>query len=376
MNLRPASAEPEPVADPVNAAAVRLSPESAQAIHALHAAGDRLRTESDGWQLELRSDSAPVATHGEHMRLAHSLGEIVLSMQVERDVAMLGDAAWQDFDGEARTLAWTLAHEPLLAQLSGVLGQALLPKGFVGAEEAAARTCCWISFDHRRQTSSARHQGCLGLDQSSLRALLEAEGWEPDNGAVAARRARIRLPCELLASGPRLTLAALRGIVAGDVLVLGTRSSVHDALRLRVTVDAATRKHAAVWAARLAQGALTLTKAIATDEASMSEATQPTDQDQGNDASDATESAAQPGATNLDPVLSKLPMKLDIVLDTLTLTLAEIEQLAPGQVLPLPRPLEGAMVRLRVNGADYSEGELVAIGDTLGVRVLRPLQDE
>ena len=44
--------------------------------------------------------------------------------------------------------------------------------------------------------------------------------------------------------------------------------------------------------------------------------------------------------------------------------------LQPGYVFPLAGPLEGANVTIRANGQAVGQGEVVAVGDTLGVRLL------
>ena len=42
----------------------------------------------------------------------------------------------------------------------------------------------------------------------------------------------------------------------------------------------------------------------------------------------------------------------------------------PGYVFPVPAQLEGANVTIRANGEAVGQGELVSVGDTLGVRLL------
>ena len=52
------------------------------------------------------------------------------------------------------------------------------------------------------------------------------------------------------------------------------------------------------------------------------------------------------------------------------LRLSDIAGLQPGYVFALPAHLEGANVTIRANGRVAGQGELVAVGDTLGVRLL------
>ena len=68
--------------------------------------------------------------------------------------------------------------------------------------------------------------------------------------------------------------------------------------------------------------------------------------------------------------LDAVPVQLSFDLGELTLPLAELQQLVPGQSFNLGRPLAGA-VRVRANGALVGHGELVEIDGRLGVALTR-----
>lgn len=76
----------------------------------------------------------------------------------------------------------------------------------------------------------------------------------------------------------------------------------------------------------------------------------------------------------LDPPLDEaasfdaIPVRLSFDLGEISLTLAELRALQPGQAIQLGHPLASA-VRIRVNGALIGEGELVEIDGLLGVSV-------
>ena len=76
----------------------------------------------------------------------------------------------------------------------------------------------------------------------------------------------------------------------------------------------------------------------------------------------------------LDPPLDEaasfdaIPVRLSFDLGEISLTLAELRALQPGQTIQLGHPLASA-VRIRVNGALIGEGELVEIDGLLGVSV-------
>ncbi|WP_159910935.1 type III secretion system cytoplasmic ring protein SctQ [Pantoea sp. 18069] len=76
----------------------------------------------------------------------------------------------------------------------------------------------------------------------------------------------------------------------------------------------------------------------------------------------------------LDPPLSEaasfdaIPVRLSFDLGEISLTLAELRALQPGQAIRLGHPVANA-VRIRANGALIGEGELVEIDGLLGVSV-------
>jgi type III secretion protein Q len=85
--------------------------------------------------------------------------------------------------------------------------------------------------------------------------------------------------------------------------------------------------------------------------------------------------ATMPVADNaVDPAtfsaasLDDVPLRVSFDLGELTLTLAQLRAMQPGQVLELGHPLAGA-VRIRANGALVGDGELVEVDGQLGVSV-------
>ena len=71
-----------------------------------------------------------------------------------------------------------------------------------------------------------------------------------------------------------------------------------------------------------------------------------------------------------DGALDDLPVKLVFELGRVDLSLREIRQLAPGAVVALARPLEES-VDVVANGRRIGRGNLIQVGDSLGVRLAR-----
>ena len=69
------------------------------------------------------------------------------------------------------------------------------------------------------------------------------------------------------------------------------------------------------------------------------------------------------------PLLDELPVAVDIVAGRLSLALAELQAMRPGDLLPLAAPLDGAEVQLQLGGRTWARGMLVALGDHLAVQL-------
>ena len=67
--------------------------------------------------------------------------------------------------------------------------------------------------------------------------------------------------------------------------------------------------------------------------------------------------------------LARLPMEIRYEIDGPDLTVSEAAELTPGDVLVLPVPVDGAVVRLRCQGRTIARGEMVNVGGQLGVRI-------
>jgi len=80
--------------------------------------------------------------------------------------------------------------------------------------------------------------------------------------------------------------------------------------------------------------------------------------------------ASAPDAADFDD----LPVHLVFELGRLELSLGEVRRLAPGAVLPISRPLDDAL-DIVANGRRIGRGTIVRIGDSIGVRVTRLLDN-
>src|SRR5690606_25327788 len=64
------------------------------------------------------------------------------------------------------------------------------------------------------------------------------------------------------------------------------------------------------------------------------------------------------------------PVQLSFEIGRMEVSVGDMASLQPGYVFALPTQLQGSNVTIRANGRNAGRGEVVAVGDTLGVRLL------
>jgi type III secretion protein Q len=88
-----------------------------------------------------------------------------------------------------------------------------------------------------------------------------------------------------------------------------------------------------------------------------------------SDAADPRSAAAEREAGAAPIGELELPVQFEI--DTVALPLAQVSALRPGYVIELQAPVRDARIRLVTHGQTIGYGELVALGEHLGIRILR-----
>jgi type III secretion protein Q len=68
--------------------------------------------------------------------------------------------------------------------------------------------------------------------------------------------------------------------------------------------------------------------------------------------------------------VDQLQVPVAFELDTARISLADLASLGPGYVIELDQPLTSAEVRLVCHGQIVGRGQLVAVGEQLGVRIV------
>lgn len=271
---------------------------------------------------------------------------------------------WNDYEGRSRVLAWSLAHEAQLVRLSEAFGVVLTPLAEpTGPAEHEHARQLWLDFivDEEPAAGSASRmpalQGALRVPPEWSERLLERADPPYDDTPPPLGRWRelpasvsIRLRIEPL---PFADWTSLR---PGDAIIVGRRSRLPTMEAQASGLAWPLAADAGGW--RIAGAPRHLPNRVAQEAASMSE--NPT----------AVADATDAPAADPDALARQLPVDVTFEIGRSELRVGELSALQPGYVFPLAGPLEGANVTIRANGQAVGQGEVVAVGDTLGVRLL------
>ncbi|QQQ01588.1 type III secretion system cytoplasmic ring protein SctQ [Lysobacter enzymogenes] len=328
----------------------------AQALCAFFGAPQRwpLR-EGGGWLEFFRAgpiDGETVTLEGDGARVR---------LQLDSGLALDADTGlhWSGYRGRSRVLAWSLAHESQLMKLSQALDVALIPvvdDGAASLRELQARggedDGLWLGFRILDGAGQARSRGHLRIPPGWVdRLLLRAEPFERARGDGDGEQYRdwsqLPVPVTLSWDGPSLRYAQWRQLRAGDVLVIGNYQRPPPVRALAPGLAWPLAPIADGW--RIDGPPLTLSTHQETSAMSDPES-----------AADAPEAATGPD----------VPIRLEFDLGRLECRYEDLAGFQPGYVFALPSRLEGANVVIRANGRDAGRGEIVAVGETLGVRLL------
>ena len=255
--------------------------------------------------------------------------QLLVGLEREPPGSPLGDAHWQDYDGEARLLAWSLAHESMLQDLARVFGGGFMATRFAAA--GAERECLWLMLVWQGEDGQAV-QGWLGLRAAAARLLATCPDWQRDPSQLSMLGDATALHFDLLLRGRPLDAAAVAQLAPGDVWLIG--ETVHCEAYLQP--DRATSRSMfglpAGWTVQRRDRSWTI--------------------------------AAHPLSTT-----EAEPARPRFRLARLSLSPEQVGALQAGSVLAYDAALLGSTVDILLGDRRLGEGAIVALGEWLGVRI-------
>jgi type III secretion protein Q len=281
------------------------------------------------------------------LRGAHA--EVALNVAEDGLTERLGEREWWDYDDESRLLAWTLAHSVFLEALGRLLREPLMPHAWSDTSSVLADTLTTVTLGFTVTTADGPEtSGLLRMSPDVVRRLLQNSGWRQPVLAPGAWKA-LPVPLRIQMHGVRFPIEELTAAEIGDVLVLGRSSHCWRSLHI-LSEDSIDLKRR--WNAEYDGQRLRIIAALpyVPTESPMSESDSPPTQE--------TNALAGVGVT------------VDFELGSTSLPLGELANLKPGYVFEVAGNLNQVRVVIRANGTRVGYGELVAVGDVLGVQLL------
>lgn len=293
-------------------------------------------------------------------RFGPAEGRFVLDAIGEHE--LIGDAASDTVPGEIRCALIADALAPVIDALEARTRQRVElgiahPHAPVHREDFA-RERDVLRFCVTRTGSEWRCHGALRFTEERFLGLA-CPAEPPRTELQATDFDTLPIALHFVVGSTMLTVAELRSIARGDIIGIERWQSHGSALRCIATTS---------------DGYLTVSaKAIGTrividhiEENPVTSSTQ----------SDAPAPArAAPAANNAPPSeptlahLDALEVRVTFELDERSMPLAELKALKSGYVIELDVPLNQSTVHIRANGALVGQGNLIAVGNKLGVRV-------
>lgn len=318
-----------------------VAPQAAAALRDLFAGREYLVLEGNPvttWRFGPADNVHPPAAilDGVHEQLAMSVAD-------DGWCEFLGARAWWDFTGESRLLAWALAHSGLLEGLGRILREPLMPSALT--DGPLPRSDMTVALGFSATAADGRTTtGCVSMSAAMVARLASHAGWHR-TGPMAVEWLRLPATLRVELCDSVFPLGVLSASEIGDVLVLGSRATCWR--KLQLTVVAQEETQLASWNACYDGSRLTILPHVLSPppELVMSDA-------------------------NTAGAADNIPVSLDFELGNLALSLGELAALKPGYVFELPGSLEKLRVGIRANGTRIGQGELVAVGDVLGVQLL------
>jgi flagellar motor switch/type III secretory pathway protein FliN len=271
---------------------------------------------------------------------------ITLTAQDARlQIGLHGDATgmaarsldWRSYADETRLLAWTACHEPLLELFSAVFQRDWVPEAISSAPSVSAGV--------RAQFSVHRADGSLLITGTADFAAHWIPGLTvtPESSCprLCPTLSKVRAPLPIILDQLDITPDELTQFERGCIVRLDNRLLMTAQPRLTVRIGRIS------WLVEL-NGVRATVIGFADNNSG------------GLNVNEAVEVAT-------------LPVRLTFTAGRLVLPFGTLSEVGPGFVFELDKRLDDQVITVNANETPIAVGELVAIGDLLGVRITRML---
>lgn len=318
------------------------------------------------------------------LELAHSAGRIFVTFDLAAypalDIAAWpargGTAAPADAERALRVAVAGVILEPLLARLSTLgLGDLRVVRLTRDAREIATRADL-ARIDLSFTLDGRAHAAFVAIDPALLPLLESLHASQAARAVQAALQspdalspgqttlADCLVPGRIVLGARRLSIETLRALAPGDVLLRSLASTLSP-----LVTGAAEHAAASAVAAWGTPGLARLHAPVTIDKHTLLIVKEPTMTDKSYPADSGDSLASNQQESPIDIGELDLPVQFEV--DTVALPLSQLYALRPGYVLELSTPVAEAQLKLVTHGQTIGYGELVTVGEHLGIRILK-----
>jgi flagellar motor switch/type III secretory pathway protein FliN len=282
-------------------------------------------------------------------------------------IALEGDAVglegpafdWRRCQGETRLLAWAAHHESFIELLRVVFQRDWIPET-IGARNAVQRAGrVKAGFSVHRADGTRVVTGVADFCASAV-AAASGQGGACERPGSLLDGVRAELPCIIDEFG--VDAQSLTALEPGCIVRLDNRSLAAGKARV---VSPAGAVHLVL---ELAGARATVIGFAGASTHSVGGHFMSSDQPAAG-AGPADTQPGAPGPAAIDP--RSVPVRLAFSAGRLSVAISELRNVAPGYVFELDKRLDDQMITVFANDTPVALGELVAIGDLIGVRITR-----
>lgn len=277
--------------------------------------------------------------------------ELWVSVKSKPSHAPISERGWWEYSGDVRWAAWGIEHDTLISIFQNLLGVKLHPTTSITAPTTMepCLNLCW-----RFISDNTKFEGTVLVGTAMLARLLANNLW--DNKCLQKFRWQLQSTLSIEIPMGEIFVSDLAASGTGDLLLIENARSANDFVIVRLgSTDhywVATPNHQRY---TLCSGPLKrpMRKTLMVNEQHI------------------PPSVFEENSTQQKSFLSidQLTIQLALQLGEIEIPLGELEQLQPGYVLTLPHSPAHLKPTILANGQVIGRGELVTLGNQLGVRI-------
>jgi flagellar motor switch/type III secretory pathway protein FliN len=347
----------------------QLSVQCFSALKQWHSALRHAQVTLDGETSQWRFKQSPLMHDAayplEWVELSSGDKRLWMVLLDDRWCDVVGARCWEDYDGESRLLSMMLSHQDFFNHLHALFGIHWQPCRFVDKKSLNFKKHILLhwSCEKRDKTKKINVSGLLLIDSVLLEQWSHSDSWEKQQvSEIPSWCQRIPFMFDVLFYGAPFLYDDLAVFESGDIMILECADRVCSSLKI-LPLQKNVYCYASIDPRSFKQ--ITLLSGFNMMEEHMINDNVLPDSDEKSDVE------ARDITKNVSVVddMKQLPINVNFKLGAVNIPLMNLLSMQEGFVFELPQRIDQLHVQVFANGALIGRGDLVAVGEYLGVRL-------